>query len=146
MKPMPKQRRSAPSLPKIFFQSLCNKNASSWLRASPIPYYNTMKITSKYFETDDGVKLHYEEATVVDDGGGGANDDQDDNAPRSSSSRKRRQRVLLLLCGWGQSTKLFLYQMKAFASSHTKVVALDTRGHGSSEKPEHGYRISRLVR
>jgi non-heme chloroperoxidase len=78
-------------------------------------------MTSKHFTTDDDVKLHYVEA-------GENNKD-----------------VLILLPGWSQTTRQFSAQITGFSPTH-RVIALDPRGHGESEKPESGYRISRLAR
>jgi non-heme chloroperoxidase len=78
-------------------------------------------MTSKHFTTDDDVKLHYVEA-------GETNKD-----------------VLILLPGWSQTTRQFSAQITGLSPTH-RVIALDPRGHGESEKPESGYRISRLAR
>jgi non-heme chloroperoxidase len=78
-------------------------------------------MTSKHFTTDDDVKLHYVEA-------GENNKD-----------------VLILLPGWSQTTRQFSAQITGFSPTH-RVIALDARGHGESEKPESGYRTSRLAR
>jgi non-heme chloroperoxidase len=78
-------------------------------------------MTSKHFTTDDDVKLHYVEA-------GESNKD-----------------VLIILPGWSQTTRQFSAQIMGFSPTH-RVIALDPRGHGESEKPESGYRISRLAR
>ena len=50
---------------------------------------------------------------------------------------------LVLLHGWMQSQELFRHQLADGAER--RVVSVDMRGHGLSEKPEHGYRISRLA-
>jgi non-heme chloroperoxidase len=52
---------------------------------------------------------------------------------------------LVLLHGWSQSAAMFKHQL-ADLSDHYRVIALDLRGHGESDKPEHGYRISRLAK
>ncbi|WP_420639030.1 alpha/beta fold hydrolase [Candidatus Poriferisocius sp.] len=66
--------------------------------------------------TNDGVRLNYIEA-----GSGPA---------------------LVLLPGWNQTAALFGRQIEAFRP-HFRVLALDPRGHGNSEAPDHGYRMSR---
>ena len=53
--------------------------------------------------------------------------------------------ALVMLPGWSQSAALFREQFKGL-SDHMRCIALDHRGHGQSEKPEHGYRINRLAR
>ena len=70
------------------------------------------------FTTSDGVTLRYIEA-----GSGQA---------------------LLMLHGWSQSAALFKHQI-AGLSDRYRVIALDLRGHGLSDKPDFGYRISRLA-
>lgn len=51
---------------------------------------------------------------------------------------------LVMLHGWSQSAALFKHQLEALAGRY-RVIALDMRGHGASEKPNHGYRVSRLA-
>jgi pimeloyl-ACP methyl ester carboxylesterase len=69
--------------------------------------------------TNDGVRLHYAEA------GSG--------------------RPLVMIPGWSQSAAQFKHQL-AGLSDRYRVIALDMRGHGESEKPAHGYRIARLAK
>jgi non-heme chloroperoxidase len=76
------------------------------------------QVVSNYVHTNDGVKLHYLES------GSGA--------------------PLVLLHGWSQSAIQFKHQMAAF-STHYRVIALDMRGHGGSDKPAFGYRVARLA-
>lgn len=73
---------------------------------------------SHYFKTKDAVNLHYYEA------GEGE--------------------LILMLPGGGFSAALFKHQIEAFSSSF-KVIALDQRGHGLSDKVDFGYRIPRLA-
>jgi len=51
---------------------------------------------------------------------------------------------LVMLPGWSQSAAEFKYQVSALAENR-RVIALDQRGHGESDKPETGYRIARLA-
>ena len=51
---------------------------------------------------------------------------------------------LLLVHGWGQTRAMFRHQVEGLAASR-RVVAVDLRGHGESDKPHHGYRIARLA-
>lgn len=51
---------------------------------------------------------------------------------------------LVMLHGWSQSSAEFKHQIAALAGSR-RVIALDQRGHGESDKPETGYRIARLA-
>lgn len=70
------------------------------------------------FTTSDGVRLRYLEAG--------------------------RGRPLVLLHGWSQTAAMFRYQIEAL-SPLFRVIAPDMRGHGQSDKPAHGYRVSRLA-
>lgn len=51
---------------------------------------------------------------------------------------------LILLHGWGQTQEMFRHQLGGLAPAH-RVITLDLRGHGASDKPHHGYRVSRLA-
>lgn len=51
---------------------------------------------------------------------------------------------LVMIPGWSQSAVEFKHQIEDLSRDH-RVVAVDMRGHGESEKPAHGYRISRLA-
>jgi len=51
---------------------------------------------------------------------------------------------LVLIPGWSQSAAEFSRQIEDLSSVAT-VYQLDMRGHGQSDKPVHGYRISRLA-
>ena len=53
-------------------------------------------------------------------------------------------RPLVLLPGWSQSAAMFRYQLEGLAE-HYRVIALDWRGHGESEKVDFGYRLSRFA-
>jgi len=68
--------------------------------------------------TNDGTTLHYE-----DEGHG---------------------RPLVLIHGWTFSGRFFHRNIGPL-SQHARVITLDLRGHGQSDKPDHGYRISRLA-
>jgi non-heme chloroperoxidase len=73
----------------------------------------------KWFPTKDGVRLSYLE------GGEG--------------------RPLLMLAGWSQPAAMFERQFADFCRI-ARVIALDHRGHGESDKPVHGYRVQRLAK
>ena len=70
-----------------------------------------------YFTTNDGYRLHYIEA------GSG--------------------KPLVMIPGWSQTAAQFKHQIDGLSDRY-RVIALDMRGHGESEKPTHGYRIHRL--
>ena len=72
---------------------------------------------SKHFTTADGVRLHYLEA------GSG--------------------KPLVLIHGWSQCAEEFKHQIAELSGSY-RVIAIDQRGHGESEKPGFGYKIHRL--
>jgi non-heme chloroperoxidase len=71
---------------------------------------------SGHFLTSDGVELHYLEA------GSGP--------------------TLVFVPGWTMPAWIWEHQLRHFASTH-RVVALDPRGQGRSEKPTYGYHASR---
>ena len=69
--------------------------------------------------TSDGVNLHYVEA------GSG--------------------KPILMIPGWSQTAEQFKYQLSGLSDRY-RVIAIDMRGHGESDKPEFGYKISRLAK
>lgn len=52
--------------------------------------------------------------------------------------------VLLLIPGWVQTAVQWRKQISYFSTKY-RVIAIDLRGHGDSDKPDRGYRISRLA-
>ena len=72
-----------------------------------------------FFKTADGVSINYE---IKGDG-----------------------KPLLLVPGWSCSYHFFDKNIPVLSES-LKVIAVDLRGHGDSEKPDHGYRISRFAK
>jgi non-heme chloroperoxidase len=75
--------------------------------------------SSAYFTTSDGVRLHYLEKGV--------------GPP------------LVMLPGWTQPALQFAALIEILSDAF-RCLALDFRGHGESERPEHGYRVSRLAK
>lgn len=75
--------------------------------------------SSTYFTTSDGVRLHY-----LDKGNG---------------------LPLVLLPGWTQPASEFAAQFEVLSTTY-RCLALDFRGYGKSERPAHGYRVSRFAR
>ncbi len=69
--------------------------------------------------TNDGVKLVYQEA------GQGT--------------------PLVMVPGWSQSAALFKHQLEGLSDRY-RVIAVDMRGHGESDKPNYGYRMGRLAK
>ena len=72
-----------------------------------------------HITTNDGVKLVYQEA------GQGT--------------------PIVMIPGWSQSAALFKYQMEGLSDRY-RVIAVDMRGHGESDKPNYGYRMGRLAK
>src|SRR5882762_3821756 len=79
---------------------------------------SNIKIASKYLRTNDGVRLHYLEA------GAG--------------------KTIVLVHGISQTAEQFKFQIEGLADRY-RVIALDLRGHGESEKPNFGLKIHRLA-
>lgn len=52
---------------------------------------------------------------------------------------------LVLLHGWCFSSRFFVRNVEALAE-HCRVITVDLRGHGDSDKPSHGYRVPRLAK
>ena len=77
------------------------------------------KFESRHFETSDGIKLHYLEA------GSGPS--------------------LVFVPGWTMPAWIWEPQLSHFSANY-RVVALDPRGQGSSEKPSQGYHADRRGR
>ncbi|WP_242121354.1 alpha/beta fold hydrolase [Sphingomonas lacusdianchii] len=67
---------------------------------------------------NDGTKLFYEEAG--------------------------KGRPLVMIHGWTFTGRFFRDVVPAL-SMHARVITPDLRGHGRSDKPDHGYRVSRLA-
>src|SRR5918996_2514476 len=72
-----------------------------------------------YVTTNDGVRLYYLEA------GSG--------------------KPILMIPGWSQTAEQFKHQITGLSDRY-RVIAVDMRGHGESDKPEFGYKISRLAK
>jgi non-heme chloroperoxidase len=52
---------------------------------------------------------------------------------------------ILMIPGWSQSAEQFRHQLEGLSDRY-RVIALDPRGHGESDKPAFGYKISRLAK
>jgi pimeloyl-ACP methyl ester carboxylesterase len=77
------------------------------------------KVKVNTVSTSDGVKLQYLEA------GSG--------------------KTLVMIPGWSQTAEQFKHQLLGLSDRY-RIIALDMRGHGESEKPDFGYKISRLAK
>jgi pimeloyl-ACP methyl ester carboxylesterase len=51
---------------------------------------------------------------------------------------------LVFIPGWSQTAAMFRFQLEGLRERF-RVIAIDMRGHGKSDKPAHGYRIARLA-
>lgn len=76
-------------------------------------------VSEKRFSVSDGTSLHYFEAGTG--------------------------KTLLMIHGWTQTAETFRYNIPELAKKY-HVVAVDLRGHGDSDKPDHGYRLERLAK
>lgn len=72
-----------------------------------------------FFTTSDNVKIHYIEAGTGE--------------------------PLILTSGWPTTPCIFAYNLEALAK-HYRVIAIETRGTGESEKVTYGYRVSRTAK
>jgi non-heme chloroperoxidase len=54
-------------------------------------------------------------------------------------------KTLLMVPGWSQTAEQFKYQLEGLSDKY-RVIAVDMRGHGDSDKPAFGYRIQRLAK
>jgi len=54
-------------------------------------------------------------------------------------------RALVMIPGWSQAAEQFKHQIEGLSDRY-RVIAVDMRGHGDSDKPAHGYRIQRLAK
>ena len=70
-------------------------------------------------ETNDGYKLRYQAA------GSG--------------------KPLVCIPGWSQTAAQFKHQLSGLSEQY-RVIAVDMRGHGESDKPDHGYTIHRFAK
>jgi pimeloyl-ACP methyl ester carboxylesterase len=77
-----------------------------------------------FVRTGDGVRLKYTQ-----------------NVPRGP----RRGQELVFIPGWRQTAAEWQKQVDYFSDAGYRVTTYDMRGHGDSEKPAFGYRISRFA-
>jgi non-heme chloroperoxidase len=73
---------------------------------------------SRFLTTRDGVRIHFLDAG--------------------------RGPVIVLLPGWSQSAAMFRHQIEALQTDF-RVIAIDPRGHGDSDVPDHGYNPHRMA-
>lgn len=85
--------------------------------AAPAPFAAPARAAeSRFFQTSDGVRLHYLEA-----------------GPRAANAPP-----LVIVPGWCMPAWLFEPQLRGL-SSRFRVIVLDPRGQGRSDIPDHGY-------
>jgi pimeloyl-ACP methyl ester carboxylesterase len=103
--------------------NMCTKHYLAALFALAITALSGVALSADtkegYFTTNDGYRLHYIEA------GSG--------------------KPLVMIPGWSQTAAQFKHQIEGLSGKY-RVIAIDMRGHGDSEKPTHGYRIHRLAK
>jgi len=80
---------------------------------------------SAFASAPDGVKIHYLEAGTR-------------AGPRTSSAATVQGFTLLLVPGWTMPADIWEHQI-TFFSKGNRVVAMDPRGQGDSDKPHEGY-------
>jgi non-heme chloroperoxidase len=52
---------------------------------------------------------------------------------------------ILMIPGWSQTAEQFKHQLTGLSDRY-RVIAVDMRGHGESDKPDFGYKISRIAK
>ncbi|MEM7693898.1 MAG: alpha/beta hydrolase [Pseudomonadota bacterium] len=52
---------------------------------------------------------------------------------------------LIMIPGWSQTARQWHHQINHFQKTH-RVIAMDMRGHGASQKVTHGFRVTRFAR
>lgn len=82
-----------------------------------LKYFNGA--TEHFFTTSDGVKLHY--------------------------WKKGKGNPLIIIPGWSGDAGHYCFTISPL-SENNMVYILESRGHGESELPKHGYRLSRLAK
>ena len=83
-----------------------------------------MTLSSLYFRTSDGVRLHVLE---------------------TSAAGTSNQPVLAFVPGWSMPASIWEAQLRALGASH-RTAALDPRGQGLSDVPDAGYTLERRAR
>lgn len=51
---------------------------------------------------------------------------------------------VVLVHGWQQSAELWKHQIEGLSGDH-RVISWDMRGHGGSDRPDHGYKVHRMA-
>jgi non-heme chloroperoxidase len=83
--------------------------------------------TMTYVEVEDGVRLFVADSGDADDGGGTTG------------------RPVVLLAGFGMDHSVWARQAEWLAAGGHRVLRVDLRGHGRSDKPRAGYEVERLA-
>ncbi|KAH7348417.1 Alpha/Beta hydrolase protein [Rhexocercosporidium sp. MPI-PUGE-AT-0058] len=91
----------------------------------PPPTPNNAPPPMQSFETNDGVRLRYIDTGCEDAAG-------------------REKPWLVLIHGFTGSSLVWQRNIPSF-TPYYRVIAPDLRGHGESDKPEHGFQVSRLA-
>ena len=103
----------------MFSQRQLGRVAALWLSAAALLASTAFAANVKegVYVTNDGYRLRYLEAGTGD--------------------------TLLMIPGWSQTAAQFKHQIEGLSDKY-RVIAMDMRGHGESDKPDHGYRLHRL--
>ena len=84
---------------------------------NPLAYSQSKKNGLNEFVTSDGVTLRYQDVGTG--------------------------QPFVMIPGWSQTAAMWKYQIAEFSKKY-RVLAIDMRGHGMSDKPDNGYNIQRL--
>ena len=105
----------------MFSQRQLGRVAALWLSAAALLASTAFAANVKegVYTTNDGYRLRYLEAGTGD--------------------------TLLMIPGWSQTAAQFKHQIEGLSDKY-RVIAMDMRGHGESDKPDHGYRLHRLAK
>jgi len=98
---------------------------AAWSASAKSGSQSTDPVTSAYFQTSDGVRLHVLEAS-----------------PRRVSGRLP---VVAFIPGWSMPAAIWQGQLSALSQRY-RVAALDPRGQGRSDVPAQGYTAERRAR
>jgi len=95
-------------------------------------------ITSTFFLTSDGVRLHVLEGGPA----GAAAGAESPTSAGTAVAAAHAAPVIAFVPGWSMPARIWQAQLGALATRY-RVAALDPRGQGESERPAQGYTIER---
>lgn len=103
----------------LFTSIICPLLAATFSMAHPSPPSSSPSSTT--FKTGDGIRLSY------------------------TQTGPKHGQPLLFITGWRQTAAEWSKQADYFSSAGFRVTTFDMRGHGDSEEPTFGYRLSRFA-